>query len=78
MEISICTCVTSFVVRVMSDAVENLSNSVLEKLSTLRKTSLRICFATPDETRDAKKPTSTAASTPSSAMPSISRPFITM
>ena len=38
MEMTICTCVMSFVVRVMRLAVENLLISSMEKLSTLSKT----------------------------------------
>ena len=38
---TIWTCWTSFVLRVMSDAVPNVSSSAREKLSTLRKIELR-------------------------------------
>ena len=41
-----CTCVTSLVVRVMRDAVENLSNCSLEKDSTFLNTRLRKSPAT--------------------------------
>ncbi len=54
MKITICTWVTSLVERVISEAVENLSNSVLEKLSTFLKTSRRISRATPAAVRAAR------------------------
>lgn len=45
----------SFVVLVMSDAVENLSNSSIEKLSTLENTSFLKSLATPAADLAAKK-----------------------
>ena len=53
--INICTCVISFVVRVINEAVENLLNSVLEKLSTFSKTAFLKSLATPAPTREDKK-----------------------
>ncbi len=56
---SICICVISFVVLVISDAVENLSISTLEKLRTLANTSLRKLRESPAATLEPKKPTPT-------------------
>lgn len=47
----------SLVVRVMSEALENCSNSDLLKLSTLLKSALRRSCATPADDRPAKNPT---------------------
>ncbi len=46
-KITICTWVTSLVERVIREAVENWSNSALEKLSTLAKVALRMSRAAP-------------------------------
>ena len=49
---TIWTCVTSFVVLVIKDAVENFENSSFEKLSTFSKTSFLKSLATPAPKRD--------------------------
>jgi len=59
--ISICIWVISLVDLVMSEAVENLSNSVLEKLSTLPNNCFLILRPTPAATRAEKYPTVTEA-----------------
>ena len=49
--------VIEIVERVMSEAVENLSNSAFEKPSTLRNTSRRILRPSPAAVREASSPT---------------------
>ena len=75
METIICTCCTSLVERVISDAVEKPLISAMEKLSTLSKTLLRIRKESADAMRAAKKPTATELSALPSAQPSMSAPF---
>ena len=74
MKITICTWVMSLVVRVIREAVENLSNSTLEKLSTLEKVSLRISRAAPAAVLDARKPTAIVLAPPTSETSSINPP----
>ena len=64
----------SFVLLVISDAVENLSNSALEKPTTLRNTFSRSLHPTPAPTRDASSPTSILAAIPRNASASILAP----
>jgi len=65
----------SFVVRVIKDAVENLSNSAFENCSTLVKIPLRRSCASPAATRAEKKPTAIANNTLASAISSIQPPI---
>ena len=74
--VTICTWVISFVVRVISDAVEKWLNSSLEKLSTFSKTSFLKARATPAPTFVAKKATEIAATVPSKAIPNIFKPVL--
>ena len=74
-EMSICTCMMSFVVRVMRDAVENLLISSIENPSTLSNTRLRRRKDTDAAMRAAKKPTATELTALPSAQASISPPF---
>ena len=67
-------CWMSFVLLVISDAVENLSNSALEKPTTLRNTFSRSLRPTPAPTRDASSPTSILAAIPRNASASILAP----
>ena len=75
MEMSICTCMMSFVVRVMREAVENLLISSIEKPSTLSNTRLRRRKDTDAAMRAAKNPTATELMALPSAHASISPPF---
>ena len=75
MKITICTWVTSLVERVISEAVENLSNSVLEKPSTFWNTAWRMSRATPAAVRAARKPTAIVHAPPSSEINSIMPPI---
>ena len=70
----ICTCWMSLVVRVMRDAVEKRSVSVLEKWITLPNTWRRRSRPMAAETRAARKPTEMAAAAISRAMSSIPPP----
>ena len=74
-KITICTWVTSLVERVISEAVENLSNSVLEKLSTFLNTALRMSRAAPAAVRAARKPVAIVHAPPSSETSSIMPPM---
>ena len=67
-------CCTSLVVRVMRDAVENLSVSEAEKLTTRRNTPRRRSRAMAAATREASSPTRTAAATINRVSPSIRPP----
>ena len=58
---SVWICVMSLVVRVMSDEVENLSNSGFEKSSIFLKTSLLSTLQTPEDIRAERKLTITVA-----------------
>ena len=71
---TICTWVISFVVLVISDAVENLLNSSFEKLSTFSKTSRRNNLETPAPTLLAKNPQATAHTVPANAIANIFNP----
>ncbi len=62
---SICSCMTSFVVLVMREAVEKLSSSLPEKPSTRSKTAWRRSRAKPEPTLDDMRPTRTVAAAPS-------------
>ena len=70
--------VISFVERVISEAVENLSNSVLEKLSTFWKTLRRRSRANPAAVRAARKPTVIVQAPESRVTSSISPPMLRM
>ena len=72
---AICTCCTSLVVRVISDGVENLSRSAIEKPSTLLYTSVRIRAESPVETDAAISPTSTCPAMLPAATASIIPPL---
>jgi len=74
MPTSICTCVTSLVVRVINEAVEKRSNSVPRKDSTFSNTAPRRSRATPEEVREASRPTVMAQALPASEIKSIVRP----
>jgi len=71
-----CTCVISFVVRVMREAVEKISNSAAEKLSTLAKTSRLVLRETPAEILAAKYPAPIIAITPNNDRSSIIPPVL--
>ena len=75
MEMSICTCMMSLVVRVMREAVENLLISSIENPSTLSNTLLRRRKDTAAAMRAAKKPTATELTALPNAQASISPPF---
>ena len=66
------------VLLVMREAVENFSNSWLEKLTTFWNTSFLRFFATPAAVREAKSVTMMVASMAARARPSIFRPVITI
>ncbi len=74
MRTSMETWVTSFVERVINEAVENLSNSVLEKDSTFSKTALRTSRANPADVREAIHPTTIAQITETSETSSMIAP----
>ena len=74
MALIICTCVTSLVERVISEAVEKRLISSIEKLSTLPNTSPRRRYATVAAMRAAKNPTAAELSALPSAQASISPP----
>ena len=61
----------SFVLRVIKEAVENLLNSLLEKLSTFLNTAKRKSLATAAPSLDAKNATQIEATAPSKAIPNI-------
>ena len=67
-------CWISFVLLVISDAVENLSNSALENPTTLRNTFSRSPRQTPAPTRDANSPTIILAAIPRNASASSLAP----
>jgi len=75
---SIWTCVISFVVRVINEAVENLLNSVFEKLSTFLKTAFLKSLATPAPTRDDRNAELIAAIEPIKAIPNIIKPDLSI
>ena len=75
---TICNCVTSLVERVISEAVENWLNSVLEKLSTFSNTARRTSRAIPAAVRADRRPTRTEAAADNSDSASISRPVLRM
>ncbi len=68
--------VMSLVERVMSDAVENLSNSVLEKFSTRSNTMRRRLRARPADVLAARKPTAMVHAPESSDSSSIIIPTL--
>ena len=74
MTTTIWICVTSLVERVISEAVEKRSNSVLEKLSTLVKIYLRRLRANPAAVLDDRKLTATVQAPDSRDSSSISAP----
>ena len=69
-----CICCMSLVLRVISDAVENLSNSTFEKLTTFLNTSLRRLRPIPAPTLEPINPTTIVANKLISAIPSIAAP----
>ena len=71
---TICICCTSFVVRVISEAVENLSSSALEKPITFLYTCPLKSRPTPAPTRDAKNATKTVHIAIINAIPIIFMP----
>ena len=73
-EMSICTCVMSLVVRVIRLAVEKRLISSIEKLSTLSNTCPRRRNATADAMRAAKYPTMTELAALPSAQASMMPP----
>ena len=76
MMMTICICMTSLFVRVMSDAVENLSNSRCEKPSTLVKTAVRRSRAMPAPVRAEMRPTRMVANAPRRVRRSIMPPIL--
>ena len=62
----------------MSEAVENLSNSVFEKLSTLVNICCRRLRARPAETRAERKPTKTEHPAPSNVIRNMMPPILRM
>ena len=72
--VKFCICWISFVLRVISDAVENLSNSTFEKLTTFLNTSLRRLRPIPAPTLEPINPTTIVANKLISAIPSIAAP----
>ena len=71
---TICTCWMSLVERVMRDAVENLSISVLEKDMTVLNTSPLRLMPSWAAVREASRPTRMAVTAISREMPSILPP----
>ncbi len=74
MTVTICICWMSFVPRVMSEAAEKLCTSASENDTTWRNSFARSVAPTFAAVREAMKPTSTAATMPSAARPSIMKP----
>ena len=74
MEMIICTCMMSLVVRVMREAVEKRLISCMEKLSTLPNTDARRRYETAAPMRAAKKPTATELKALPSAQASMRPP----
>ena len=70
--------VISLVVRVINEAVENLSNSELEKSWTLSKTFLRRSRASPAAVLEDKKPTRMVQVMESKVNNSMSMPVLRM
>ena len=71
-----CICVGSLVVRVISEAVLNVSNSCSEKPETCAKTRVRRFLPKPVETRDDSSTASTEQTAPPAATKGRKKPFV--